>query len=133
FDEDQGESLISFVTTYQRFTGKIIHFDEKDLKDIKILQLGTARVPISRFDIYFGAVLRNLDFMIIQFGPSDAGFLTLRKLGGQGGGGRANTALKTQAQIVLPSELDKLAENPGLLVTTSISTKYLPAREAVTT
>jgi general secretion pathway protein D len=71
--------------------------------------------------------------MIIQFGPGDAGFLTLRKLGGTGGGGRAQTALKTQAQIVLPSELDKLAENPGLLVTTSISTKYLPAREAVTT
>jgi general secretion pathway protein D len=133
FDEDQGDSLINFITTYQRLSGKVIHVDEKDLKDIKILQLGTMRVPINRFDIYFGAVLRNLDFMIIQFGPSDAGFLTLRKLGGQGGGGRANTALKTQAQIVLPSELDKLAENPGLLVTTSISTKYLPAREAVTT
>jgi hypothetical protein len=133
FDEDQGDSLINFVTQYQRLTGKVIHLDEKDLKDIKILQLGSMRVPKTRLDVYFGAVLRNLDFLIVQFGPNDAGFLTLRKLGGQGGGGRANTALKTQAQIVLPSELDKLAENPGLLVTTSINTKYLPAREAVTT
>jgi general secretion pathway protein D len=133
FDEDQGDSLVSFITMYQRLTGKVIHVDDKDLKDIKVLQIGTMRVPKNRFDIYFGAVLRNLDFLMVQFGPPDAGFLTLRKLGGQGGGGRAQTALKTQAQIVLPSELDKLAENPGLLVTTSISTKYLPAREAVTT
>jgi type II secretory pathway component GspD/PulD (secretin) len=134
FDEEQGTALIEFITIYQRMTGKVIGNDDKDLKDAKILQLGTMRVAKSRFDIYFGAVLRNLDYLIVQFGPSDAGFLTLRKLTGQGGGaGRSNQALKTQAQIVLPSELDKLAENPGLLVTTSINTKYLPAREAVTT
>jgi general secretion pathway protein D len=134
FDEENGTQLIEFITIYQRMTGKVIGYDDKDLKDAKILQLGTMRVAKSRFDIYFGAVLRNLDYLIVQFGPPDAGFLTLRKLTGQGGGaGRSNQALKTQAQIVLPSELDKLAENPGLLVTTSINTKYLPAREAVTT
>src|SRR5262245_47543630 len=75
FDDDQGDSLVNFVTVYQRLTGKVIHVDEKDLKDIKILQLGTMRVPKNRFDIYFGAVLRNLDFLIVQFGPPDADFL----------------------------------------------------------
>ena len=69
FDEDQGDSLVNFITVYQRMTGKVIHVDEKDLKDIKILQLGTMRVQKNRFDIYFGAVLRNLDFLIVQFGP----------------------------------------------------------------
>jgi general secretion pathway protein D len=134
FDEENGTQLLEFITAYQRLSGKVIGYDDKDVKDVKILQLGSMHVPKGRFDIYFGAVLRNLDFLIVQFGPPDAGFLTLRKLTGQGGGaGRGNSALKTQAQIVLPSELDKLAENPGLLVTTSITTKYLPAREAVTT
>src|SRR5258706_409095 len=41
-----------------------------------------------------------------------------------------------RAQQVAVEEKDYLVtfdENPGLLVTTSISTKYLPAREAVTT
>ena len=134
FDEENGTQLLEFITAYQRLTGKVIGYDDKDVKEVKILQLGSMKVPKTRFDIYFGAVLRNLDFLLVQFGPPDAGFLTLRKLTGQGGGaGRGNQALKTQAQIVLPSELDKLAENPGLLVTTSITTRYLPAREAVTT
>jgi len=130
FDEEAGTDLAEFITVYQRITGKVIHYEKKDITDVKIFQLGTKLVPKGRFDIYFGAVLRNLDFLIVQFGPEDAGFLALRKLGQQA---RGQQALKTQAQIVLPSELPKLADNPGLLATTSITTKYLPAREAVTT
>ncbi|MSR48120.1 MAG: hypothetical protein EXS13_13855 [Planctomycetes bacterium] len=130
FDETTGTDLADFIATYQRITGKVIHYEDKDIKDSKIFQLGSKRVPKNRFDIYFGAVLRNLEYLIVQFGPEDAGFLALRKLGQQA---RGQQALKTQAQIVLPSELKNLADNPGLLVTTSITTKYLPAREAVTT
>ena len=130
FDESEGTDLSEFITVYQRITGKVIHYEKKDIEGQKIFQLGTKVVPKDRFDIYFGAVLRNLDFLIVQFGPEDAGFLALRKLGQQA---RGQQALKTQAQIVLPSELSKLADNPGLLATTSITTKYLPAREAVTT
>ncbi|MBL8840443.1 MAG: hypothetical protein JNL90_02820 [Planctomycetes bacterium] len=130
FDETTGTELADFIASYQRITGKVIHYEEKDIKEAKIFQLGRKRVPKDRLDVYFGAVLRNLDYLIVQFGPEDAGFLALRKLGQQA---RGQQALKTQAQIVLPSELSKLADNPGLLVTTSITTKYLPAREAVTT
>ncbi len=130
FDETTGTDLADFIASYQRITDKVIHYEEKDIKDSKIFQLGSKRVPRDRLDVYFGAVLRNLDYLIVQFGPEDAGFLALRKLGQQA---RGQQALKTQAQIVLPSELSKLADNPGLLVTTSITTKYLPAREAVTT
>lgn len=130
FDETTGTDLADFIASYQRITGKVIHYEEKDIKEAKIFQLGRKRVPKDRLDVYFGAVLRNLDYLIVQFGPEDAGFLALRKLGQQA---RGQQALKTQAQIVLPSELSKLADNPGLLVTTSITTKYLPAREAVTT
>ncbi len=130
FDEITGTDLSEFIASYQRITGKVIHYEEKDIKDTKIFQLGSKRVPKDRLDVYFGAVLRNLEYLIVQFGPEDAGFLALRKLGQQA---RGQQALKTQAQIVLPSELSRLADNPGLLVTTSITTKYLPAREAVTT
>jgi general secretion pathway protein D len=130
FDEAQGTDLAEFITSYQRISGKAIHYEQKDIENQKIFQLGSKVVPKDRFDIYFGAVLRNLDFLMVQFGPEDAGFLALRKLGQQT---RGQQALKTQAQIVLPSELPKLADNPGLLATTSILTKYLPAREAVTT
>jgi len=130
FDEVEGTDLAEFITLYQRLTGKVIHYEKKDIEQEKIFQLGTKTVPKTRFDIYFGAVLRNRDYLIVQFGPEDAGFLALRKLGQQA---RGQAALKTQAQIVLPSELVHLADNPGLLVTTSITTKYLPAREAVTT
>src|SRR5262245_27271738 len=83
FDEEQGTALAEFITVYQRITGKVIHYEVKEIENIKIFQLGTKTVPKDRFDIYFGAVLRNLEFLIVQFGPEDAGFLALRKLGQQ--------------------------------------------------
>ncbi len=130
FDEVDGTFLTEFIAMYQRKTGKVIHYEPNDVKDVRIHQLGTHRIPIDRLDIFFGAVLRNHEFLLVQFGPPDAGFWSLRKVTAQG---RGTGLYKALAQIIPPSELSKLQDNPGVLITTSYTTKYLPARDAVNT
>lgn len=132
FDEVSGTELSEFLQVYQRQTGMVIQYTPSDIEGVKINQLGTTTVKSSkRLEVFFGAVLRNLEFLLVQFGPEDAGFWSLRKI--QTSGARSAGFLKALARIVLPSELEGMAENPGILVTTSYTTKYLPAREAMTT
>ncbi len=139
FDELNGTSMRDFVAMYQKLTGKVIQYDIKDLPgedqpggqgDVKIWFFGRKLVPRNKLDLYFGAVLRSLDYLLIQIGSEEAGFLSLRKLGPQAGRG---AFYKTMARIVTAEELDLVAENPGLLVTTSLTTHFILARDAVAT
>ena len=98
FDEVNGTELTEFVKLFQELQGAVIHYEPKDIKDIKIHQLGDAIIRKDRLDIFFGAVLRNLDFLLVQYGPLDAGFWALRKTAGASG--RGQTQLKALAQVV---------------------------------
>ena len=126
-----GLELAELVMTARGVTGEPFFVEDRELKDTRIQFEGKVVVPKAKFLAFFEFCARTVDFVTLETVEAGTRVHLLRRLGGQGGG-RASTALKTLARIVEPAELKQM-EDRWLLVTTTWSSKNLPARELVTT
>jgi general secretion pathway protein D len=134
FDEQNGEKLEDFIDLAQKLLGRPIRYDPGEIANTKIQIIGPQSVEKARFYQYFQAVLKAYDFLIIEYGPEGANFLSVQKItaGGRQGGGAGGT-IKSQAPVVAIEDLHKYEDDPATLITTSIPLKYVNARDQLNT
>lgn len=134
FDEQNGEKLDDFIDLAQKLLGRPIRYEPGETANTKIQIIGPQTVEKKRFYQYFQAVLKAYDFLIIEYGPEGANFLSVQKITAGGGGrGGAGGTIKSQAPVVSIEDLHKYEDDPATLITTSIPLKYVNARDQLNT
>jgi general secretion pathway protein D len=132
FDEQNGEKLEDFINLAQKLLNRPIRYDPGDVSNTIIRIIGPQKIRQERFFQYFQAVLKAYDFLIVEFGPNGANFLSVQKMQ-QGGRPGGTGILKSQAPVVPLEELDRYEDDPATLITTSIPLHYVNARDQLTT
>ncbi len=136
FDEQNGEKLEDFINLAQKLLNRPIRYEPTEVANVQIRIIGPQTIEQERFYQYFQAILKAYDFLIVEFGPDGANFLSVQKItpggGGRGGGGGAGI-LKSQAPVVKVEDLDDYENDPATLITTSIPLHYVNARDQMTT
>ncbi len=132
FDEENGEKLLDFIDLAKVLLGRPIMYKRAEVSDARIQIVGPIRVQQKDFYLFFQAVLRAYDFIVLDYGPQGSSFLEIRKISA-GGAGRGGAGPKSQAPIVPMELLHLYAQNPAVLITTSIPLKYVDARNAMST
>ena len=117
FDEAQGTDLTEFLVMVQQHTGKVVSFDPRETKGVKLHVLGSKRVKRDRIEQYFETTLRAHGFQVVDLG----GFLRVTRLGA--------ASPTAKAPFVPCDQLDTLGE-PSRVVTTVIAMKHVVAQEA---
>jgi general secretion pathway protein D len=132
FDEENGEKLIDFIDLAKVLLSRPIKYNRPEVSEAKIQIVGPITVRREDFYLFFQAVLRAYDFIVVDYGPEGSTFLSVQKItaGGARGGG---AFVKAQAPIVPIELLHLYAQNPAVLITTSIPLKYVDARNAMST
>lgn len=135
FDEQAGESLQGFINLAQKLLGRPIRYQPEEVANVKIFIFGPQKIRQDRFYQYFQAVLKAYGFLIIEYGPDGANFLSVQKLGpGAGPRGAGGTGqIASQAPVVALEDLDRYENDPATLITTSIPLKYVNARDQIAT
>lgn len=140
FDEIEGTPLDDFISLCARETGLQLNFNSADTKDVKLKFLGEKRLKRTEFWSYFQSVLKGYEFVVVPFGNisapgrdrsgPDTGYFAIRK--SQGGvAGTKPGYIKTGAPVVSASQLEQFKYDPGIVLTTSFTLKYVNATEAV--
>ncbi len=133
FDEENGEKLVDFIDLAKVILQKPIKYNRPEVSDTRIQIVGPITVVRDDFYLFFQAVMRAYDFIVVDYGPEGSTFLSVQKITA-GGGARAGGAfVKAQAPIVPQEDLVKFKDNPAVLITTSIPLKYVDARNAMST
>jgi general secretion pathway protein D len=132
FDEENGEKLIDFIDMAKVVLSRPIKYNRAEVSDTRIQIVGPITVQQEDFYLFFQAVLRAYDFIVVDYGPEGSTFLSVQKITA-GGAGRGGTFVKAQAPIVPVEELEAYSQNPAILITTSIPLKYADARNAMST
>ncbi len=134
FDEQEGEKLDDFINLAQKLLGRPIRYVPQETGDVTIRIIGPQKIQQARFYQYFQAVLKAYGFLIAEYGPDGANFLSVTKIT-PGGAGRAGSgvAIASQAPVVALEDLDTYENDPATLITTSIPLKYVNARDQLTT
>jgi general secretion pathway protein D len=135
FDEQEGEKLEDFINLAQKLLGRPIRYVPEQVGNVTIRIIGPQKIRQDRFYQYFQAILKAYGFLIIEYGPDGASFLSVQQLS-PAGGGRGSPgagAIASQAPVVALEDLDKYENDPATLITTSIPLKYVNARDQLTT
>ena len=133
FDEENGEKLIDFIDLAKVILGRPIKYDRAQVSDIRIQIVGPIKVRRDDFYLFFQAVLRAYDFIVSDYGPEGSRFLSVQRITAGGAAGRPGQGGKVHAPIVPMELLELYAQNPAVLITTSIPLKYVDARNAMST
>ncbi|MFG0317863.1 MAG: secretin N-terminal domain-containing protein [Planctomycetota bacterium JB042] len=139
FDEIDGTLLEDFIKLCEIQTGKQLNYSEVDTKDVRLRFIGRKVLPRDQFWPYFQAVLKAYDFVIVPYGnigapgrPAegpDTGFFAIRRSNSSGGGTKPGY-IKSQAPVVSPDQLEAFKYDPGIVLTTSFTLKYVNVQEA---
>jgi type II secretory pathway component GspD/PulD (secretin) len=132
FDEENGEKLLDFIDLAKVILGRPIKYVRQEVSEVRIQIVGPITVKRDDFELFFQAVLRAYDFIVVNYGPDGSTFLSVQKITA-GGAGRTGAFVKAQAPIVPIDELEAYSQNPAILITTSIPLKYVDARNAMST
>ena len=136
FDEQQGEKLEDFINLAQKLLNRPIRYDQQEVANTQIRIIGPQVIQQERFYQYFQAILKAYDFLIVEFGPKGANFLSVQKIGpaaGARGAGGGAGILKSQAPVVKVEDLQQFENDPATLITTSIPLHYVNARDQMAT
>jgi general secretion pathway protein D len=134
FDEQKGEPVEDFINLAQKLLGRPIRYDQTDMQNATIRIIGPQTVRKDRFYQYFQAVLKAYDFLIVEYGPEGANFLSVQKITATGRAqGGATGQIKAQAPVVNIDDLDNFQDDPATLITTSIPLHYVNARDQMNT
>lgn len=144
FDEIDGTPLEDFIKLCEIRTGKQFTYSPEDVQSVRLRFIGRKVLPEKEFWRYFQAVLRAYDFVVVPFGNAkppnaegaddepDTGFFAIRRPTPTGGGpGGKPGYIKSQAPIVSPEQLDAFRYDPGIVLTTSFTLRYVAVQEAV--
>src|SRR5689334_10264417 len=104
FDEQNGEKLDDFIDLAQKLLGRPIRYEPGETANTKIQIIGPQTVEKKRFYQYFQAVLKAYDFLIIEYGPEGANFLSVQKITAGGARGQGSGTIKSQAPVVAIEE-----------------------------
>ncbi len=139
FDEIDGTLLEDFIKLCEIQTGKQLNYNEQDTKDVRLRFIGRKVLPRDQFWPYFQAVLKAYDFVIVPYGnigapgrPADGpdtGFFAIRRSSSSGAGAKPGY-IKSQAPVVSPDQLEAFKYDPGIVLTTSFTLKYVNVQEA---
>ncbi len=141
FDEIEGTPLDDFIKLCQLETGKQLNYNNQETRDTRLKFLGEKRLPRDQFWPYFQAVLRAYDYVVVPYGNistpgqspegPDTGFFSIRRTAGAGtvGGGRVGY-IKSGAPVVSPDQLEAFKYDPGIVLTTSFTLRYVNTQEA---
>lgn len=140
FDEVDGTELEHFIKLCQIQTKLQLLYNQADVKDVKLKFVGEKRLPVDQFWRYFQAVLRAYDFVCVPYGNvtppggtpegPETGFYAIRKSVGGAGGGAKPGFIKSQAPVVSIEQLESFKYDPGIVLTTSFTLKYVNVQEA---
>ncbi len=112
----------------QGVTREAFIYDPKELNSERLSFAGSVTVPKERFLAFFDRCLREREIVHLETAESGQTIHTLFKLGQPSS--RASIMLKQRAPILSNEEVLRLSDR-ATLVTTTVSLKNLPAREAV--
>lgn len=141
FDEVEGTPLDQFIKLCEKTTGLQLNYDTNDTKDVRLRFLGKKRLPRDQFWSYFQAVLKAYDFLVVPYGNvaapgrpqegPETGFFAIRKAQASGGGvGTRPGYIKSLAPVVTADQLESFKYDPGIVLTTSFTLKYVNVQEA---
>ena len=140
FDEIEGTPLDDFIKVGEAFTGLQFTYEAQDTKDVKLRFIGAKTIARDQFWAYFQAVLRSKEFVLVEYGnvaapgrPTegpDTGYYAIRRTSGSVAGAKVGY-IKSQAPVVSPEQLDYYRYDPGVVLTTSFTLKYVNVQEAV--
>lgn len=133
WNEGEGTPLKELIILCQDVTGYAIQYQEAELQDTRIFIIGKQKIKRSKqgFFAYFQSVLISYEFICAPYGPEDDPFfITIRKMTARPGGGA--DLFKAQAPVVPKENLAQYKDNPGMLITTTIQLKHIPARDTMT-
>jgi len=135
FDEEAGEKLIDFIDLAKVILGRPIKYDRAQVSDVRIQIVGPITIKKDDFYLFFQAVLRAYEFIVGDYGPEGSTFLSVVRITPGAGGGRSpGTGLGKNTSPIVPIEaLPLYAQNPAVLITTSIPLKYVDARNVMGT
>ena len=140
FDEIDGTPLDDFIKLCEIQTGKQLNYNDNDTKDVRMRFIGKKILPRDQFWSYFQAVLKAYDFVVVPYGNiqapgrpedgPDTGFFAIRRSAGNAVGGTKPGYIKSQAPVVSPQQLEAFKYDPGIVLTTSFTLKYVNVQEA---
>ncbi|MHC4845012.1 MAG: secretin N-terminal domain-containing protein, partial [Planctomycetota bacterium] len=135
FDEAEGEPLVDFIDLAKSILQRPMKYDRQEVGNVFLFVVGHQTVRRDQFYQYFQAILKAHDFIVVNYGPPEASFLSIQKITA-GSGSRGSTGggfLKSQAPVVDLADLDRYQHDPASLITTSIGLRYIDARSTMST
>ena len=124
-----GIALETLLIQAQRLAGGSWLFEPSQLRDQRVFLAGDVELPAERFLGFFEQCLAADDFVHVEL---HSGAMTTHRLMKLGQQARGQMIMKTIAPTVTLAELETLAER-HTLVTTSLQSQHVAARELVTT
>ncbi|MFH0946721.1 MAG: secretin N-terminal domain-containing protein, partial [Planctomycetota bacterium] len=139
FDEIDGTPLDDFLSLCEELTGLQLNYSTVDTKDVRLRFVGRKTLPKEQFWAYFQAVLKAYDFVVVPYGNIGApgrpkegpetGFFAIRKSTG-GVAGAKPGYIKSMAPVVTAEQLESYKYDPGIVLTTSFTLRYINVQEA---
>lgn len=134
FSEDPSEAvtLAEFVKVCQEATGRNFTYDQQTdglLQAQQLRMFGTKRIPKADFYAFFQIMMFINDFATIEVGPPHLSVVVIQSLAGTGGGARG---IRQRATYVDPSDLDQYANQPAVLITTTVNLPNSDVRQLST-
>lgn len=140
FDEVEGTPLADFISLCKEITGKQLTYTTADAKEVALRFIGKKELDREQFWPYFQAVLKAHDFLVVPYGnigaPNrplegpDTGFFAIRRA--SGGTATAKPGyIKSQAPVVSLEQLEAFKYDPGIVLTTSFTLKYVNVQDAM--
>jgi general secretion pathway protein D len=135
FDEAEGEPLVDFIDLAKSILQRPMKYDRQEVGNVFLFVVGHQTVRRDQFYQYFQAILKAHDFIVVNYGPPEASFLSIQKItAGSGSRGSAGGSFfKSQAPVVDVSDLGKFQHDPATLITTSMPLRYIDARSTMST
>jgi len=131
-DPNQGVNLAEFVRACQEATGRNFTYDQQTdglLQAQQVRMFGTKRIPKTDFYAFFQIMMFINDFATIEVGPPHLSVVVIQSLAGTAGGGRG---IRQRATYVDPSDLDEYANQPAVLITTTVNLPNSDVRQLST-
>ncbi len=140
FDEIDGTPLADFIALCEKLTDKQLTYTGQDAKDVTLRFIGRKELDPEQFWPYFQAVLKAHDFLVVPYGnigaPNrpqegpDTGFFAIRRAS-TGAAGAKPGYVRTQAPVVSVEQLEAFKYDPGIVLTTSFTLKYVNVQDAM--
>ena len=128
FDQESGEALSDFIAVSRGILERPIRFSPEEVDGVRIHVVDPVIVPRDDYPLFFQAVLRAYDFLVVAAGPVGATSLSIRRIShelarpGRPGG--------CQAPTVPVDSLHLYADDRSTLITTHISLTLIDAHTA---